>query len=171
MKEIALSGRYSHLVTLVDDEDVDAVMQHRWFRFVLGNTTYARRRWIDDDGRDRGQLLHPFLTGWPLTDHINRDGLDNTRANLRPASKSQNGWNAQAMKARNGRSCESIYKGVSRNGVSWKASICVNYKSTYLGTFRSELEAALAYDNAARQQHGEFANVNFPQGVAGADRG
>ena len=100
-----------------------------------------------------------------LTDHANGDGLDNRRSNIRPATRSQNGANRQAR-----RKFASIYTGVVRRTdcrVSpWRAQITVNGTSIKLGCFADEADAARAYDRAAREYHGEYARLNFPDGDA-----
>lgn len=92
-------------------------------------------------------------------DHINGDGLDNRRANLRVCTKSQN----QRGQRVQGRNKTSVFKGVCwlKDRSRWGAHIKVSRKSVYLGTFKSEIDAALAYDAAARTYFGEFARPNF----------
>lgn len=94
-----------------------------------------------------------------MVDHINGDQLDNRRANLRICLKSQNQKNRTKTTG-----CSSRYKGVSWNEQTqnWKSSICSDGQRYHLGSFDAEVEAALAYDNAARRLHGEFAALNFP---------
>ncbi len=102
------------------------------------------------------QLLLPDAT---IADHIDGDGLNNRRSNLRPASEAQN-----AAHARKGKNNTSGFKGVDQNGgrSSWRARILVNGKSLYLGRFSTKEEAARAYDAAALVHFGEFAILNFP---------
>jgi hypothetical protein len=94
-------------------------------------------------------------------DHINHNGLDNRKANLRPATHTQNVWNRRKFKPHS----RSKYKGVDKaNDMKrWRARIRVNGKRIYLGSFKTELAAAKAYDQAARKYHGDFAAVNFPE--------
>ena len=149
-------------VALVDDEDYDAVMAAGpWIAFWPGGRTltfYGQRVYRDEHGHRRHQYLHTFLTGFKLTDHRDGDGLNNQRSNLREATVSQNQRNA-----RGARNSSSQYKGVgwqSQIG-RWRAYIWLDGKSKHLGTFTDEVEAAKAYDAAAREHFGEFARLNL----------
>lgn len=120
---------------------------------------YAARNIRREDGT-RGTLrLHTFLTGWPLVDHVNGDGLDNRHSNLRPATDAQNRQNRRRQ-ANN----SSGYKGVDwfkRQG-RWRARIKAAGTWYFLGYHDNAEEAARAYDAAALELHGEFARLNFP---------
>lgn len=157
-REVPLSKGY---VAIVDADDYEAVMAAgKWSALENNGLVYAVRNFPDRDGRRVLKRLHAFLTGWPLTDHINGDGLDNRRANLRPATKEQNGRNA-ALSRRN----TSGFKGVTRSGTKgrWVALIGTGQgRQARLGTFDSAEEAARAYDAAALALWGEYARPNFP---------
>lgn len=156
---------------IIDDADYRAVAQvgpwHLRTNGKITKTYYAQRHCMRFDGVETTQQLHTFLTGWSLVDHINTNGLDNRRENLRPATRSQN--NANARGHANG---TSPYKGVSwktRRGI-WVAQIGVagipKKKTHHLGCFEDPTEAARAYDSAALALYGEFARLNFPQEIA-----
>lgn len=148
---------------IVDDEDYEAVAQHRWHVTIKKRSTYAARNAPRDGGGYATQRLHTFLTGWPLVDHIDGDGLNNQRSNLRQAGASENNQNARKHAA-----AYSQYKGVSwckREG-RWFAQIQYQHRRRHLGYHASELDAARAYDVAARELFGEFARPNFPAEVA-----
>src|SRR2546425_1516194 len=92
-------------------------------------------------------------------DHEDRDGLNNRRYNLRVATHDDNQRNRSCQK-RNNRTSQ--YKGVCLEKGKWRVRIRVNGKNIEIGRFDSELQAALAYDKAAREHYGEFACCNFP---------
>jgi hypothetical protein len=93
-------------------------------------------------------------------DHKNHIGLDNRLQNLRVATPSENNHNARKTKSKT----SSKYKGVDfvKPTKKWRARIAVNNKRLFLGSFDSELDAAITYDVAAKQYFGEFACLNFP---------
>ncbi len=89
-------------------------------------------------------------------DHINGVRSDNRWENLRPATRSENAKNRKKVWG------ASKYIGVNRMRKKWEASIKVNGRKVFLGCYTKEVDAALAYDAAARRVHGEFASPNFP---------
>jgi hypothetical protein len=94
-----------------------------------------------------------------VVDHIDHNGLNNCKANLRLCSIAQN--NRNVISANRG---ISKYKGVSWNKIlkKWSAAVQLNKKRFYAGHFTDEIDAAKAYDKKASQLHGEFACLNFP---------
>jgi hypothetical protein len=155
IREIPLTQGY---VAIVDADDYDRVMAAgNWFAVVDHHTQYATHKIRRGDGTRTKQSLHTFLTGWGIVDHRNGDGLDNRRANLRPASVSENAMN-RGLAANN----TSGFKGVSRKRNRWQAAIKLDGNTRYLGMFATPEEAARAYDAAAREFFGEFARLNFP---------
>lgn len=156
--EIGLKhGRFA----FIDDEDEPLVRQYGWWialsRSAGGGVEYAR-------GYIRGQrkqpLMHNLLTGLSLVDHINGDGPDNRRVNLRAATRSQNQWNRRKIY----KPTSSRFKGVSMHPQvgRWTVNISQARAKHFVGLFDDEVEAALAYDAAARSRFGSFAAVNFP---------
>jgi hypothetical protein len=107
--------------------------------------------------------MHKLLTGWPQTDHVDHNGLNNQRYNLRPATDSQNRANQRPSRPR-----ISAFKGVTPRYGRWAAQIKVGGRHVSLGVYGTEAEAALAYDAAARHYFGEYACPNFTEATAGA---
>lgn len=112
-------------------------------------------------------LLHRFLLDAPtgvMVDHKNGNGLDCTRGNLRVANRNQKQHNSGP---RNG---TSRFKGVYRKTKNrWAAQIKARQTYRYLGLFATEEDAASAYDEAAKELHGEFARLNFPDDTPRAE--
>jgi hypothetical protein len=93
-----------------------------------------------------------------VVDHINGNGLNNRRSNMRNCTRAQNSANRRPK-----RGAASPYKGVfPRPDGKFEASICHDGRKQYLGRFENEIEAARAYDKKAKELHGEFAYLNFP---------
>lgn len=145
------------LVALVDDEDYETLAASTWC--VRGNPPYASRH-IQLGYRRYGQeTMHRAIMGatdGQHVDHINGDTLDNRRANLRLCTHYQNMCNRRPNAGRK-------FKGVYRHGKGWRVTIQAEGQKVCIGTFPSEEIAARAYDEAARQLHGEFARLNFPE--------
>lgn len=147
------------LVALVDEEDAWAT-EFKWSADRDSRTVYAVRS-VWDGARSRRVALHREILKAPpgaMVDHVNGNGLDCRRANLRLASRDQNNKNVRKR-----HSNTSGYKGVSWHAQDrlWRARIAVNKRNVSLGTYRTVEEAARAYDAAARRYHGEFARTNF----------
>jgi hypothetical protein len=166
MRTIPLGGqKAAGRVALVDDEDYEQVMAYRWHvRETMrpgrrDNGPYAAAT-VWRQGRAVTILMHKLLTGWPQTDHVDHDGLNNQRINLRPATASENGGNRRPNHAG-----ASPFKGVywDRQVDKWRARIRIDRKWCYLGWFAVEEDAAQAYDTAALLAWGAYAHLNFPR--------
>ena len=156
-REVPLTKGY---VAIVDEEDYERVCQYKWTALVSRHTVYAYRA-DRSTGERRTLYLHRFLLNPPEdmeVDHIDRDGLNNTRSNLRLATRRENMIN-RGMSPRN----VSGYRGVSwaARDRRWLAQICVEGKTIHLGSFRDPAEAAKVYDEAAKEYHGLWAQLNF----------
>jgi hypothetical protein len=142
--------------TQIDDEDYDHLITLKWYAVKNNNTFYAMTK-ITINGVRKTKYMHRMILNTPCGyegEHSDRNGLNNQRYNLRNATHSQNQMNRKSWGS-------SPYLGVSIRNGSITARIKLNGKCIYLGAFKSEKDAAIAYDNAARQHHGEFANLNF----------
>jgi len=158
VKELILSkGR----VAIVDDEDFEALNQYKWsYMLTQSGLEYAiRRTRKHETEKPQARLLHRQIMNTPrhlLTDHINGNGLDNRRENLRICTPSQNNINKRK------KGTTSTYKGVyfDKARGKFRSHIIVEGKSIFLGRYETELESALAYDRASVKYHGEYANNN-----------
>lgn len=163
MPEIIVGG---HTV-LFDEADREIVMPLKWHVMASrpGGPLYASANVYVNDKRTKAKM-HRLVVKAPqgaIVDHINGDGLDNRRANLRLVTASQNLMNSRKPRRGNQR-----FKGVSFNKQAgrWCAYIKQDGHKRYLGHFSSEEDAARAYDTAAAKQFGEFARLNFaPEGT------
>jgi hypothetical protein len=150
----------------VDPEDYIWLAQFRWHCKVNKDAIYAVRC-VTENGRERRVYLHRVLMNTPdglVCDHINHDGLDDRKANLRNCTIAQNNANR-----RSARGASSRYIGVSRDRRrdKWVAHIKKDGDEKYLGSYDVEEDAARAYDAAAWAQHGQYANLNFPENYPG----
>ena len=158
MKEIALTqGK----VAIVDDADYESLNQLKWYAQKTCSGWYAARR-VGKEGDKILILMHREILKTPAnkeTDHIDGNGLNNQRHNLRAATRAQNQHNQRKQKG------TSKFKGVSRRRDCdrWQVQIRVDKRDIRLGLFSSETEAAKAYDTAAQKYFGEFAHLNFKQ--------
>ena len=146
----------------VDPEDYIWLSQFRWYCNKRPHTSYAIRN-AGEGAERRKVLMHREIARTPkhlVCDHINRHGLDNRQQNLRNCTKRENNLNQAGH-----RGSVSKYKGVywKKRERRWAACIKSEGVKKHLGYFDSEVDAAKAYDQAARKYHKEFASLNFPQ--------
>ena len=155
---VALTGGYE---AIIDAADVDMVSAWSWFAKAEKRgdgsirTVYAARKETIGARKQRDVPMHRVICGTPSgyeTDHKDGNGLNNRRANLRTATKSQNMHNR-------GKSCnnKSGFKGVyAHTEDKWRAQITLTGKKKHLGLFESAEEAAAAYAKASLEMHGDF---------------
>jgi hypothetical protein len=149
MKEIKLTqGK----VVLVDDEDFEGLNCYSWYAAKRGTRWYAMR----EDTVFRVICMHREImktSDYQVVDHLDFDGLNCQKYNMRNCSKSVNGQNRRTT-------CN--YQGVRKykKASTYRSRIKVDKREIYLGSFRSEIDAALAYNKAAVFYYGENAKLN-----------
>lgn len=155
-------GKYA----IVDPEDFERLNKYKWYAIKCKNTFYAGRNSRTGASQKRLYVkMHNEVIKPPkglILDHINRNGLDNRKANLRPATRAENILNRPYIfKTKNS---PSKYKGVTwhKRWNKWHVQICHNGRRKSVGYFDDEIDAAHAYDKAAKKYHRDFAGLNFP---------
>lgn len=152
--ELSISrGKYT---ALIDSDDIELVNQYRWHitskGYVENHIVGMLHRLIMKASKDK------------VVDHINRNPLDNRKSNLRLCYKAENCRNRKKQLNTSG------YKGVNWNNHrkgAWIAHICFKYRDYNLGRFKDVFHAAMARDIWAKELHGEYADLNFPNGIFG----
>ena len=162
MKKIQLTqGKH----VLVDDEDFEELNKFKWYACKAKQTYYACRKLRMRDGASKRGInvwMHRQILGLEMfnkkvADHIDGNGLNNQRLNLRKCTKQQNNFNRKKGLGRY------RYKGIAWNSKYKKWEACLNKsgKCIFLGFFDSENEAGGAYNRGAIYHFGEFANLNI----------
>jgi hypothetical protein len=148
--------------TILDPVDYYRFGNLKWTISGNGRKFYAARFVKIGPGKTKTLRLHREIMNPPpglLVDHRNGDGLDNRRANLRLATRSQNMYNKPKTKSKT----SSRFIGVSfdKGRRKWETRIYYQKRKIWLGRFDDEIDAAKAYDEAAKKYHEEFARLNF----------
>lgn len=161
MKTIELSQGY---VAMVDDEDYEMLSKHNWCAEVTKHIVYGMASIYGPNRKKTTIRMHRLILGVTdpkiHVDHKDRDGRNNQKENLRIVTHAQNMMNRKRPIQNT-----SGFKGVHPHKQSgkWRATIAVNGKDRSLGLFLCPIEAAKAYDTAAKVYYGEFARLNFPE--------
>jgi hypothetical protein len=141
-------------VAIVDAEDYEELSKYKWYVTRHGGNKYACRR-------GKSILMHRVIMKPPrgkVVDHIDGNGLNNRRCNLRICTRAQNACN------RRPRGSASGFRGVEkREGGKYLAVVAHRGKRNRAGLFSDPVEAARARDRLARQLHGEYAWLNLPE--------
>jgi hypothetical protein len=151
------------LVAVVDAADYDDLAQFKWH--VAANDTsgpYAVRSTKSQGKRAKERMHRRLLPAALIVDHINGNGLDNRRSNLREATTAENMRNRSGLAIDN----TSGYRGVHwrKDRQKWRAWICVDHRGRHLGLFGTAEEAAYAFDDAALKLFGDYIGyLNFPE--------
>lgn len=169
MKTLSLySKKYAYHTVYYDNEDEYFVSQHSWYVWKAPTSDlYYARTHIRIDGKQTTRLFHRLLLNIvdPKTDvdHIDHNGLNNQRENLRVCLRINNSHNRRKTTQKQ----SSQYKGVyfvanpSYSSRPWRARICIEGKRINIGNFSKEEDAALAYNIEAKKYFGEFAYMSI----------
>lgn len=147
------------LFALVDAVDFENVSKFKWCAHKERQKFYAVTNVPENEIKCFGKTqirMHQLILGAASIDHINGNGLDNRRCNIRICTSAQNNSNRRKMKG------SSVFKGVyfDRDKNKWVAQIKKNRRPFYLGSFKSESDAAVAYNKKAAEFFGSFALLN-----------
>jgi hypothetical protein len=154
MKEIPLTQGKT---AIIDDEDLPLIDGYKWYAVNNGTHWYAATKVRGLPRNKRLLLMHWLITGKKRIDHIDRDGLNNQKNNLRPFSRA--GLNRANSKLNSDNA--SGYRGVYLVKDTKRTKPWSVYCNGYIGKYKTAEEAAQAYDIAARKRFGEFATLNF----------
>ena len=143
----------------VDDEDYENLIGIKWVVRTIRRVTYAQRKVGNSYVLMHREIMRQEAGG--IVDHIDGNGLNNQRGNLRLVTHAQN------VRNRANSIHSSQYKGVSyafrpERKKHWQAKIKFECKTIWLGRFEKEIDAGIAYDRAAVKYFGEYARLNFP---------
>lgn len=148
-------------IAIVDLRDLHLVENQKWNLMRGKKTHYAVRRDRLDCGKVKSVFLHRLIMQPPegmVVDHINGDGLDNRRANLRVVTVAQNNLNSR-VRSDNVSGLKGAY--YDKKTGSYYSRITVNGEKIHLGTFPTAEAAALAYADASKKHHGEYGRTHF----------
>lgn len=170
----AKSPKYGVKYVMVDDEDYDLVSKFKWDLTKRRGHEFRVQKTKTKD--NEYYFMHRLIMGITdkkiIVDHIDRNHFNNRKENLRICNSQQNSWNHGKHKP-----SSSKYIGVSfstrqvknkrKRGIilsapspAWRAKIRKDKKNVHLGWFSDEKDAAKAYNKAAIEAFGEFANIN-----------
>jgi hypothetical protein len=145
-------------VARIDDEDWPLIAPYRWYAANTSNGTrwYAHATPMRGGNRATKVKMHHLILGLKHVDHIDEDGLNNRRDNLRPSTNAQNQQNTGS------RGGSSQYKGVSWDArkEKWRVAFRCEGKYFFVGNYSAETDAARAYNAAILPLAGEFARLN-----------
>ncbi len=144
----------------VDTEDYEKVSSRKWYMNTHRGLKYAKSH-VVINGKRTTMSMHRLImkAGNRMeVDHINHDGLDNRKSNLRVCTHKQN-----LMNSGNTKNSKSKYKGVSPMGKKWRAVSRLSGTQRYLGCYETQIEAAIAYDDEVLKHGDIHAYINFPE--------
>jgi hypothetical protein len=163
IKEIEFkSKKHGSFKVMIDMEYLELLKKHNWYVNKYKNGFYIISHFIQNNKRTlimlHREIMKCTLGDGLIVDHINNNTLDNRKENLRLVTKLQNNQNRSTSK-----NSTSKYLGVFYHKIAkkWGACIKINKKAKHLGLFINEIDAAKAYNEAAKNNHKEYANLNI----------
>lgn len=142
-----ISPKYGKFYFIVDSSELNKIKNKKWFLKKENKIYNYAVAEISPRPKRKHVRLHRFIMDAPpgsLVDHINGNTLDNRKSNLRICTLSENAMNRRKRPKK----VSSKYYGVSFNNGRWRAKITLNKKGLHLGSFKNEVEAAIAYNEA-----------------------
>ena len=163
MKEIQLTKGYT---AIVDDEDYEELSKYRWRTHLETYTSYVVRAGLKAEGKRHSVvLMHRQIMDCPsnmVIDHINHNGLDNRKENLRICTRAENSMNTIRKQLPKYKFKGVCHMGGKRKEKPYAAQIFKNQKKYHIGCFATPEEAARAYDKKALELFGQYAQLNYP---------
>lgn len=154
-------------IAIVDNADYESLAQHKWSALKNGRTYYAvRANGILTPGYHQIKMHRAILNASDGVeiDHINGDGLDNRRSNLRLCAHAEN-LKGQKLRRDNKTGFKGVWFNKRARGNPYTAYIKIDYKQIHLGCYKTAKIAARIYDLAALKHHGDFALTNEMLGL------
>lgn len=148
-----------NLETIVDDDDFESLNKFKWYSLHCQYGYYAARSPYTKGNGQKTLLMHKVIMGDHDSfdiDHINGNKLDNRRENLRIVTRSQNMFNTPIRNVKK----TSKYKGVVKKKNRWLSYIMIDYKQKFLGSYKEEKDAAMAYNKAVKEHFGNGYFIN-----------
>lgn len=162
---IEIDSKHGKMTAVIDAEDMPRARALQWFICKTGESLFYVKGKIGFGNKGKFLVgLHQLIMSFPegmVIDHMNHDTLNNTKENLRAATAEQNSFNARRVKGPSKSGARGVFKNQSGN---FRAMIHRKGKTLYLGTYKTQEEAAAAYNAGAREIHGEFALLNILKG-------
>lgn len=150
---IPLTGpKFRFKLATIDQRDLKLISKYFWYGNKKGKDIIYAATKINS----KMIYMHNLIMQEKYIDHIDHNGLNNTRKNLRIATPQQNSFNSRKLK-----NTKNKYKGVYFHKICNKFQVQIQGKS--IGYFKNEIDAAVVYDEKAKELFGEFACLNFPK--------
>lgn len=145
---------------LIDPEDYYLFGKYKFYIQKNPRNYYVNTHNPNKNEKPKILRLHNIITGWKFVDHINGNGLDNRKENLRQSNHQLNARNRTRLVENKNSKFKGVLKQNQTKKGGWIARIIINEKQIYLGTYKTEMEAAKAYNEGAIKYFGQHAYLN-----------